>query len=335
MKVGTSYFGNRMVRHVAADMEGLAARGFTGVLHTFSENDLRYYAGTMGKIVDASHAAGLEVQIGPWGVGKIFGGEAESGFVALEPEVSQVLDTGRRVPAACPSNPRVRAFVREWADAAIDTGADRIFWDEPHWVNPRGFGLADERWGCRCELCRARYMERFGADMPEALTPEVLAFRENAMVDFLADVVGYVARQGVHATVCLLPHTDGPHGMANWSTVAGMAGLHTIATDPYWKWHRRPVEPYVREYARRLVELRETYGVVDQLWIQGYRLEPEDVEDIRTAVAVARSEGVTELWTWGFEACAHMSHLAGSDSELIWSTLCDALAGPVLEEARE
>jgi hypothetical protein len=75
--------------------------------------------------------------------------------------------------------------------------------------------------------------------------------------------------------------------------------------------------------------------VCDQLWIQGYRLEPEDVDDIRTAVAVAREEDVTELWTWGFEACAHMSHLAGSDSELIWTTLCDAMLGPVLEEARE
>ena len=29
MSVGTSYFGNRILRHVAADMEGLAADGFT------------------------------------------------------------------------------------------------------------------------------------------------------------------------------------------------------------------------------------------------------------------------------------------------------------------
>lgn len=325
--IGAAYFGNRTVRHVAADMEELARRGFTGVLHTLSENDLRYYAGTLGKIVDVSHAAGLHVQLGPWGLGRIFGGEAESGFAALNPEATQVLDTGRRVGAACPTNPRVRAFVREWADAAIDAGADRIFFDEPHWANPRHFGLPRERWGCRCELCRARFIERTGEDMPEELTPEVLAFRDGVLIDFLADAVSYVARQGVHTTICLLPFTDDPQAVSDWATVAQMAGLHTLATDPYWRSFERPVDPFVRDHARRLVELREAYGVVDQLWIQGFLLEPEDVPDIRAAVEAARAEGVAELWTWAFEACGHMSALAGSDSELIWRTLCEALTG--------
>ena len=43
MGAGAAYFGSRILRHVAADMESLAARGFTGVLHTFTENDLAYY----------------------------------------------------------------------------------------------------------------------------------------------------------------------------------------------------------------------------------------------------------------------------------------------------
>ena len=44
------------------------------------------------------------------------------------------------MPAGCPNHPRVRAFVHEWIDAAIDTGADRIFCDEPHWAHPEHFG---------------------------------------------------------------------------------------------------------------------------------------------------------------------------------------------------
>ena len=51
MAVGSSYFGVRILRHVARDLEDLARRGYTGVLHTFSENDLAYYRGTMGRIV--------------------------------------------------------------------------------------------------------------------------------------------------------------------------------------------------------------------------------------------------------------------------------------------
>ena len=141
MSIGVSYFGNRILRHVAADMEGLAADGFDGVLHTYTENELAYYRESMGRIVAVSHDAGLEVQIAPWGVAQLFGGEAESRFTAFNPDAGQVLDDGRATPAGCPNNPAVRSFVRAWADAAIDTGADHVFWDEPHWVHPEHFGL--------------------------------------------------------------------------------------------------------------------------------------------------------------------------------------------------
>jgi hypothetical protein len=76
-RAGCSYFGVRIARHVRRDMADLAARGYTGVLHTFSENDLAYYRETMAEIVAASHAEGLFVQASPWGVGRTFGGEAE------------------------------------------------------------------------------------------------------------------------------------------------------------------------------------------------------------------------------------------------------------------
>ena len=99
-RAGCSYFGVRVPRHVQRDMTDLAARGYTGVLHTLSENDLAYYRETMGELVAASHRAGLWVQASPWGLGRTFGGEAESRFVAFHPDECQVIDDGRRVPAA-------------------------------------------------------------------------------------------------------------------------------------------------------------------------------------------------------------------------------------------
>ena len=113
MSAGCSYFGVRIVRHVRRDLADLVARGYTGVLHTFSENDLAYYRGTIGEIVAASHAAGLTVQLGPWGLGRTFGGEAESRFVAFHPEECQLLDDGRRVAAACLNSSVYRAFCKE------------------------------------------------------------------------------------------------------------------------------------------------------------------------------------------------------------------------------
>jgi hypothetical protein len=215
----------------------------------------------------------------------------------------------------------VRAFVHEWIDAAIDTGADRIFCDEPHWVHPEHFGLSTERWGCRCEHCA----ERFGGELPMELAPEVLAFRERCMVDFVGDFVAHVARQGAKPTVCLLPLTGGVHGIDDWSRVAALPGLHTFGTDPYWKAFGEDAAAMVGEYARRVVALAREHGVQPQLWIQGFRLEPEDAGDIRTAVRVAREAGIEDLWTWAFEACGHMSALGGSDPAAVWDVLCDAL----------
>jgi hypothetical protein len=325
MTAGVAYFGSRIPRHVAADMQDLAARGFTGVLHTFTENDLAYYRKTMGRIVAASHDCGLEVQIAPWGVCQMFGGEAESRFTSHRRDVGQVLDDGTPTPSGCPNDPRVRAFVHSWIDAAIDTGADRIFCDEPHWVHPEHFGMSAERWGCRCEHCA----ERFGGELPPELTPEVLAFRDRCLVDFVGDFVAHVAGQGARPTVCLLPLTGGVHGIEDWSRVASLPGLHTFGTDPYWKAFGEDAEAMVGEYARRVVELAGAYGVEPQLWIQGFRLEPSDADDIRTAVRVAREAGIDDLWTWGFEACGHMSALGGSDPAAVWEVLCDALLAGV------
>ena len=118
-RAGVSYFGVRILRHVRRDLEDIAARGFTSVLHTFSENDLVYYRGTMGDIVSASHDVGLEVQMCPWGVGRTFGGEAESRWVTMHPEACQVLDDGRRVATGCFNQP---AYLRHALSCATLIG---------------------------------------------------------------------------------------------------------------------------------------------------------------------------------------------------------------------
>ena len=330
MPIGVSYFGNRILRHVAADMDDLAARGFTGVLHTMSENDLTYYRDTLGRIVEISHAAGLFVQVGPWGVGRTFGGEAESLFVANHPHVGQILDSGRPVAAGCLNSEAYREFVRSWASAAVETGADRIFWDEPHWAHPAHFDEPLERWGCRCPRCVQRWCDETGDDdMPTELTAEVRVFRERCLVEFLGELTGYVASIGGRSTVCLLPHTSGSLGVADWSAVARLPGVATLATDPYWQAFQEPVGPFVTEFSERVAQQAAAAGIEAQIWIQGFRLGPEDADDIRAAVAAARAAGVDDLWTWGYEACGHMSYLGTREPDRVWEILCDALTSPI------
>jgi N-acetylmuramic acid 6-phosphate etherase len=324
MSAGCSYFGVRIVRHVRRDMDDLAARGYTGVLHTFSENDLAYYRGTIGEIVAASHAAGLSVQLGPWGLGRTFGGEAESRFVSFHPEECQVLDDGRRVAAACLNSELYRAFCKDWADAALEAGADDVFWDEPAWVVPVHVGVEDQsRWSCRCDRCE----ERFGGPLPPALTPEMQAFREASVVDFLREVVAHVAARGGRNTICLLPATAGTHGISDWNTVAALPGLTTFATDPYWKHWGEPAGPFVRRFARLLHETCETHGVGAQLWLPSFGLTLEEIPELEAAIAAAREEGVDDLWTWAYEACGHMTSLATPDAPLVWEAVSAALTG--------
>jgi len=329
-RAGCSYFGVRVVRHVRRDMHDLAARGYTGILHTFSENDLAYYRDTFGEIVAASHEAGLSVQVSPWGLGRTFGGEAESRWVAFHPEECQVLDDGRRVAAACLNSPAYRAFCKEWAAVALAAGVDSIFWDEPAWVVPQHVGIDDDaRWSCRCEHCT----ERFGGPLPDDLS-EARAFREASVVDFLREVVADVAARGGANTICLLPATEGAHGISDWDAVASLPGLTTFATDPYWKHWGEPAGPFVRRFARLLRETCDRHGVGAQLWLPSFGLTKEEIPELESAIAGAREEGVDDLWTWGYEACGHMSHLATPDAPLVWEAVTSALTGAVPLEDR-
>jgi len=323
-RAGVSYFGVRIPRHARRDLEDIAARGYTAVLHTFSENDLAYYRGTMAEIVAASHKVGLEVQMCPWGLGRTFGGEAESRWVTFHPEACQVLDDGRRVATGCLNNPVYRAFCKEWADAALEAGADYVFWDEPHWTVPEHVGVDDpERWACVCRVCA----ELSGLDLSRGLTPEVQQFRERSVVDFLGEVTAHVAARGGKNTICLLPLTEGPHGVSDWDSVAALPHLSVLATDPYWKNFAESAESFVGRFARLLAETAGRHDVEAQMWLPSFGLTRDDIPDLEAAVQATHAAGVDDVWTWGYEACGHMTHLATPDSPLVWEAVTAALTG--------
>jgi N-acetylmuramic acid 6-phosphate etherase len=323
-RAGVSYFGVRIPRHARRDLEDIAAREYTAVLHTFSENDLAYYRGTMAEIVAASHKLGLEVQMCPWGVGRTFGGEAESRWVTFHPEACQVLDDGRQVATGCLNNPVYRVFCKEWAEAAIEAGTDYVFWDEPHWTVPEHVGVDDpERWACVCQVCA----ELSGLDLSKGLTPEVQQFRERSVVDFLGEVTAHVTARGGKNTICLLPLTEGPHGVSDWDSVAALPHLSVLATDPYWKNFAESAESFVGRFARLLAETAGRHDVEAQMWLPSFGLTRDDISDLEAAIQATRAAGVDDVWTWGYEACGHMTHLATPDSPVVWEAVTAALTG--------
>jgi N-acetylmuramic acid 6-phosphate etherase len=323
-RAGVSYFGVRILRHVRRDLADIAARGYTSVLHTFSENDLAYYRGTMADIVAASHEVGLDVQMCPWGLGRTFGGEAESRWVTMHPEECQVLDDGRRVATGCLNQPGYRAFCKEWADAALECGTDYVFWDEPHWTVPAHVGVDDPaRWACCCDVCR----ELAGGEVTQE-------FREASLVDFLREMTAHVAARGGRNTICLLPLTRGSHGIKDWDAVAALSGLDVFATDPYWKNFDEEPGAFIGRFAQLLAETAARHGVRPQLWVPSFGLTREDIPDLEAAIASTRAAGIEDIWTWGYEACGHMTHLATPDAPLVWAAATRALTQPAGLELR-
>src|SRR5207244_2564354 len=141
-------------------------------------------------------------------------------------------------------------FCKEWANAALEAGTDYVFWDEPHWTVPEHVGAEPERWACCCEICR----ELSGLDLARGLTPEVQAFRERSVTDFLREMVAHVASRGGRNTICLLPLTKGPHGVSDWDAVASLPGLDVLATDPYWTHFEETAESFVGCFRRTIAE---------------------------------------------------------------------------------
>jgi len=325
VKLGCSYFGNRIVRHVAADMRGLARHHFTYALHTFSEFDLAFHRKTMKEIVAATHDAGMEAHLDPWGVGKVFGGEAFSQFASEHIfDACQILDDGRPAALACPNNPLFRDFMMEWIAAAAESKADVILWDEPHFHNPNFLGGRAGRWGCRCEFCRKLYRKTRGRAMPAKETPDVVDFKSECLRDFLNLLMERSAAAGLRNALCLAPRRDADASREDWLAWAQLPYLETLGADPYWQWLQKPVE-IVSDYSALIKDLCARNGLEAQIWIQVCKIKRGSEAEIGRAIELAAAEGVGNLALWGYEGCAHESWIACDDPPRAWAAALRAL----------
>lgn len=313
MKFGVSYFGNRILRHAAKDLKGLKQSGFGFVVHTFSENDLLFYAATMKEMVRLTREAGMEAWLDPWGVGRVFGGEAFSYWAARFPEICQRDRAGNPVPAACPNHPKFWELMFGWVEAAAETGARWVFWDEPHFFTSAFIPYPEKPRVCFCEHCRER---RAGRGMEEFLAASV--------AEFLSGLMAEAARRGLKNAVCLLPPEIDPQPVP-WEGVARDPNLHNLGTDPYWMLVDRPPEEYVAEYGRKVKALARPRKLATHLWIQGFKVPKGREKEIRVAVEAAVESGVTAVAFWGFDACGHMSAIAPDDPAATWKAILSAV----------
>jgi hypothetical protein len=319
-KTGASYFGNRNPRHFLIDLEEMISHHCNFIVHTFSENDQLFYQGTMAELVEHSKGAGLEVYLDPWGVGRVFGGEAFSDYALKNRSNCQKLFSGEPAPAACFNSPDFAEFMMKWIDDAVTLGAEVMFWDEPHFFSASLKGDAGQNWACTCDNCRKKYKIFYGENFPSAANEDFFRFREDAMVEFLATLCAYAKTKNVRNCVCLLPMKEKVYGVADWEKVAQMPGIDILATDPYWISLDRNLD-YVDENVKRMTKLAQRYGIEAQIWIQNFKIPKGRESEILEAMAIAYAHGVRNFAAWSYYGTAYMSYLKCDNPKEVWDLL--------------
>ncbi len=319
-RTGVSYFGNRNPRHLVVDLEEMISHNCSFIVHTFSENDRIFYFATMAEFVELSKSVGLEVYLDPWGVGRVFGGEAFSDFALKRRHACQVSGSGELLPAACPNHPEFRSYMRGWIDDAASLGVDVVFWDEPHlfidYQNASDMRAA----GCTCDSCREKYRELYGDSFPSVESEDFLLFREDSMYDFLKMLTDYSAEKKLRNAVCLLPYQQDMLGVSDWGRIAAIETLDIIGTDPYWIFFDKELD-FVYDYAQKIVHIADEFGKEAQLWIQNFKIPEGREQEVAEAIELGEQAGIKNFAAWSFYGSSYMSYIRSQNPKLVWDIL--------------
>jgi len=320
-QLGVSYYGNRIPWRVREDLEAIRQAGCTYVVHTFSEQDLEFYAGAMRQIIADSKALGLEVWLDPWGVGQAFGGETYSQLIAKDLTLRQIGSQGQSLPIACPNHPAFRDYLDRWAETAADLGADVLFWDEPHFsIFPEPSAeAAVSLWACRCPVCQELYHERMGGPMPDRLTAELRAFKEDCLVDLTRRLCEKTRALGLKSAVCLLPF-ESSSTVNDWEKIARIPELDILGTDPYWRPRQPDVAAFVGRAAARIRGLADRHGKAGQIWILNFNIPKGEEPKITEAVEAAAAAGIRNLAAWSYYGAGYIK-IGSEDPRKVWETL--------------
>lgn len=291
---GAAYHGCRMLHHVEHDMRDMAANHMNLVVHMMSHNDWNRHYRVMQDIVAMSKDAGLEVWMDNWGLG---GPPGEvSHFLAYHPEAHQIHSNGRMDPTrVCMNAPSFRAFMHEWIDAVAGTGAETIFWDEPHLPLE-----ADGSYSCACPLCRKKFEEKYNRPMPEKIDDDVTGFRLDTVVDFFTDLCGYAASKGLKNAVCvMLGEKHGIH-LGTLDRICSIPTLDNIGSDPYWGYSGVNPYQFVYDGTVKNLEVAEKFGKDHNIWIQAYATPRGMEEEIVQATEAAYDAGARTILAWSY-----------------------------------
>ena len=150
-----AYLGQYHAEQFRRDLEDIQEAGIKRLYVPMTEEDQELRRPNLEAMARIAGEAGVGIWLIPWGIGGAFSGPAGSRFVAVSRESCQIDSAGETLPAACPNKIEFAYFMEEWIDDAVETGAEGILWNEPHWARhdqlPQYRGLDTARlWACCC-----------------------------------------------------------------------------------------------------------------------------------------------------------------------------------------
>ena len=329
-ETAVSYYGLGYVEHAAADFEEIRAHHCTTVILAVTEFEFDFWRPNLPAVVAAARRAGLKVLLDPWGIGKFFGGEQVSLFLQNNLENRQVSAlTGEKLNAACFNTPAFRDYFMHFCLTLLrEAGADGFFWDEPHYLLPKSYawitGGAGDDWSCRCPVCRKKFADYYGYEMPKLLTDDVKQFRWREALEILEETSRRIkvfdpAQEitiCVHATLNTYYVTE-QRGYDDWERVAASPYFDVFSTTIV-SWELP--EPFFRSIAERTAAVAKKYNKQSERWLMGYYRQPDDFAQIDRMTDLYESLGIDRLAAWTYRG-GFGTRLAAPDALGLWDCI--------------
>ncbi|HHV58913.1 MAG TPA: hypothetical protein GXX49_01175 [Clostridiaceae bacterium] len=329
-QTGISYYGLNYVEHAEKDFQEMLEHGCNTVILAITEFDMNFWYPSIPQIVKKAKEMGLKVLLDPWGIGKYFGGEQVSLFLQNNINNRQVSAmTGEKLPAACFNTNSFRDYFQDFClKLARDTEADGFFWDEPHYALPKSYasitGGAGEDWTCRCDVCKKKFFDYYGYEMPKMMNDDVKNFRWREALFLLEDTSRkikeidkrYEITMCVHATINTYYVTE-LRGYDKWDMVAASPYFDVFSTT-ILNWEL-PLT-FFKEITRRTVETAQRYGKQSERWIMNYYKQPEDFSMMDKIIDLYDSMGVDRIAAWTYRG-GYGTVLAAPDALKLWDRL--------------
>lgn len=305
-----SYYGLGYAEHVEQDFLEMKEHGCDTVVLAITEFDMDFWMPNLNNIVKKAHEVGLRVIADPWGIGKYFGGEQISLFLQNNVHNRQVSAfTDEVLNFACFNTQSFRDyFLNCCMKIAQNTEVDGFFWDEPHYAYPKSYasitGGAGDDWSCRCPVCKKKFEDYYGYEMPRIMNDDVKQFRWREAIVILRETSKALKEYNpaleitccVHATLNTYYVTE-LRGYDNWDLVASCPYFDVFSTTII-SWDLP--EKFFADITERTVRMAKKYNKQSERWIMGYNKSPKDLAQVDKVVDLYESMGVDRLATWTY-----------------------------------